>query len=64
MSSEDYLNKSPSQEPKDPESLKKSQDSSSTSSSSNSQDNQEFIQDYVLFDDNADNSNQNIFELK
>ena len=27
-------------------------------------DNQEFIQDYVLFDDNADNSNQNIFELK
>ena len=53
MSSEDYLNKSPSQEPKDPESLKKSQDSSSTSSSSNSQDNQEllnhpYVQDLLL----------------
>ena len=51
MSTEEILNKSPTQEPKDPENLKKSPNSNSTSS--NSQDNQEimnhpYVQDLLL----------------
>ena len=41
MSTEEAINTSPTQEPKDPD--KKSQDSTSTSSSSNSQENQELL---------------------
>ena len=51
MSTEEILNKSPTQEPKDPENLKKSPNSNSTSS--NSQDNQDimnhpYVQDLLL----------------